>query len=65
MHGIHLFTLPKEYQDLIPVLSRCLVVDFLFVGISFFGYLWIDDIEAKEKGIKSVDDSMEWFWRNI
>ena len=64
MHGIHLFT-SKEYQDLIPVLSRCLVVDFLFVGISFFGYLWVDDIEAKEKGIKSVDDSMEWFWRNI
>ena len=65
VHGIHLFTLPKEYQDLIPVLSRCLVVDFLFVGISFLGYLWIDDIEAKEKGIKRVDDSMEWFWRNI
>ena len=65
VHGIHLFTLPKEYQDLIPVLSRCLVVDFLFVGISFFGYLWVDDIEAKEKGIKSVDDSVEWFWRNI
>lgn len=65
VHGIHLFTLPKEYQDLIPVLSRCLVVDFLFVVISFFGYLWVDDIEAKEKGIKSVDDSMEWFWRNI
>ena len=60
VHGIHLFTLPKEYQDLIPVLSRCLVVDFLFVGISFFGYLWVDDIEAKEKGIKRVDDSSNW-----
>lgn len=65
IHGIHMFVLPKEYQDLLPVLSRCLAIDFIFVGISFFGYLWVDDIEAKEKGIKSVDDSMEWLWKKM
>ena len=65
IHGAQLFTLKEEFKDLIAILSTCLAVDFIFVGISFFGYLWVDDIEAKQKGKKSVDESLEWFWKNV
>lgn len=65
IHGVHMFVLPEEYKELLPVLTRCLAIDFIFVGITFFGYLWADDSEAKIKGIKSVDDSMDWFWKNV
>ncbi len=47
-----MFVLPEEYKELLPVLTRCLAIDFIFVGITFFGYLWVDDSEAKIKGIK-------------
>ena len=65
IHGAQLFTLQEEFRNLIGTLSTCLAVDFIFVGISFFGYLWVDDMEAKEKGKKTIDDSLEWFWKNV
>ena len=65
IHGIQMFTVPEEYRNLLPILGRCIAIDFVFVGISFFSYLWVDDLEAKEKGIKSVDTSLDWFWKNV
>lgn len=65
MHGAQIFKLQEEYREFLSTLSSCLVIDFIFVGISFFGYLWVDDIEAKEKGKKSIDNSLDWFWKNV
>ena len=65
IHGIQIFMVKEPYLDLRPTLSTCLVIDFIFIGISFFGYLWVDDIEAKDKGKKSIDNSLDWFWRNV
>lgn len=42
-----------------------IVFDLIFVLISFISYLWIDDIEAKEKKKKSIDDSLNWFWSKV
>lgn len=41
------------------------IFDLIFVLISFISYLWIDDIEAKEKKKKSIDDSLNWFWGKV
>ena len=38
---------------------------FVFILISFFSYLWVYDMEAKKLGIKSVDNSLDWFWKNV
>ena len=65
VHGAQIFTLQEEYREFLATLSFCLVVDFIFVGISFFGYLWVDDIEAKAKGKKSIDNSLDWFWKSV
>ena len=65
VHVGQMITLPQEYQANLPILVRCMVIDLVFILISFFAYLWVDDIEAKKMGKKSIDDSLSWFWKNI
>lgn len=65
MHVAQIATLAEEFRQFITTLSRCIVIDFVFVLISFFSYLWVDDIEAKAEGKKSIDNSLDWFWREI
>lgn len=65
MHVIQIATLPEQYVSLSHTLSKCVIIDFVFVFISFFGYLWIDNIEAQEKGKRSLSNSLDWFWKKI
>lgn len=65
MHGIQFLILPAQYESMIPELSRCLAVDFTMILVSYLSYLWVDDIETKAKKKKSIDNSLEWFWKNV
>ena len=42
-----------------------MVFDLIFVLISFISYLWVDDIEAKVKKKRNIDNSLDWFWGKI
>ena len=64
-HVVQLMTLPAEYSDMTSTLTWCIVLDFAFIFITFLSYLWIDDIEAKKTNKKSIDDSLDWFWKEI
>ena len=35
------------------------------IFISYASYLWVDDVETKAKKKKSIDNSLEWFWKNV
>ena len=65
MHVAQIATLSEEFRYMVTTISRCIVIDFVFVLISFFSYLWVDDIEAKVKGKKSIDNSLDWFWKEV
>ena len=65
IHVAQVATLSEEFRYMISTLSRCIVIDFIFVFISFFSYLWVDDIETKATGKKSLDDSLNWFWKKV
>ena len=65
VHVAQIATLSEEYGYLLTTLSRCIVIDFIFVLMTFFSYLWVDDLEAKSKGKKSIDNSLDWFWKKI
>ena len=52
-----------ELEVIESTIYNCMSINFIFIFISFISYLWIDDIEAKAKGKKSVDNSMDWFWQ--
>ena len=64
-HVIQLILLPEEYSSQSGVIYRNLAIDFIFIFITFFGYLWVDDIECKKKGLKNIDKSLDWFWKSI
>ncbi len=65
IHAIQLATVEPQYLDTIKMISQSLAVDFGLILISFFAYLWVDDIEAKVKKKKSIDDSLDWFWKKV
>ena len=65
MHMAQYLTLQDEYMYLSTVLGKCLTFDFLFILLTFVSYLWIDGIEAKFKNKKSIDNSLDWFWKKV
>ena len=65
VHVAQIATLSEEFRYMISTLSRCIAIDFVFVLITFFSYLWVDDIEAKVSGKKSIDSSLDWFWKKV
>lgn len=65
MHGMEFLTLPAQHADLVPQLSKCLLIDFVMIFVSYSAYLWVDDIEAKEKKKKSISNTLDWFWKNV
>ena len=44
---------------------NCMALNFVFIFVSFISYLWVDDIEAKHRNKKSIDNSLDWFWSKI
>lgn len=64
-HVVQLMTLSAEFSDMSTKLTWCIILDFAFIFILFLSYLWIDDIEAKKNNKKSIDDSLEWFWKEV
>jgi hypothetical protein len=65
VHVVQVSTLPTDYAYLAGTLYKCLAIDFLFILVTFFSYLWVDDLEAKKNNIRSIDNSLDWFWKEI
>ena len=64
-HSIELSMTNKNLIEMQNIIAKCITYDFIFILLSFFSYLWIDDIEAKEGKKKSIDDSLAWFWSKV
>ena len=60
------FVLAKDPTGVVTsTLARCIAVDFIFIFLSFISYLWTDELERKERKIKSIDNSLDWFWKKV
>ena len=64
-HTIMYITSNELLEETRSILVFTIVFDLIFVLLSFISYLWIDDIEAKQKKKKSIDNSLDWFWQKI
>ena len=65
-HAIRLFNGSFGSDETVyHAITTSLVVDFVFIFLSFVSYLWIDDIQAKVEKKKSIDDSLNWFWAKV
>ena len=66
IHSVTLGTLTgANIEAYKPTLLKCLGIDAVMVFISFFGYLWIDDVSAKHFKKKSISSALDWFWGKV
>lgn len=63
MHSIQL-SMPS-YEPLYVTIRYCIAYELVMVFITFFSYLWTDDIASKFYNKKSVDNSLDWFWKQV
>lgn len=42
-----------------------IATDLVMLFLGFITYLWIDDIVAKNKNLKSYGDVFSWFWDKL
>ena len=63
MHVLQSFAVTELMYK--SILTRSITIDAIMIFLSYIAYLWIDDIEAKEKNKKSIDDSLDWFWKKV
>lgn len=47
------------------LIISCIGYNSILVFLSYLSYLWVDDIEAKAKNKKSIDNSLDWFWNKV
>lgn len=64
-HSYLLNSISSMFVEQISHLYLCLAMDFLWLLISFLGYLWIDDISSIKFKKKSYDNSLSWFWNKL
>ena len=50
---------------LVKTKNISIAFDLIFLFLSFISYLWIDEINAKKKNLKSYDNSLSWFWDEL
>ncbi len=65
VHTIMYTTGNELAESVLSDLIFTMVFDLIFVLLSFISYLWVDDIEAKVKKKKSIDNSLDWFWNKV
>ena len=64
-HVAELMLIENIEEAVYNSLTTSILVDFVFIFLSFISYLWIDDIQAKVEKKKSIDDSLSWFWTKV
>lgn len=64
-HAVEFGVMPNITEKVHYDLSRSILVDFIFIFLSFISYLWIDDVQAKVEKKKSIDNSLDWFWKKV
>lgn len=42
-----------------------IAVDLVILLLGFITYLWVDNIVAKSKNLKSYGDPLSWFWDKL
>lgn len=62
-HTIEFTTLSDP--EIKQTIMNSITYDLIFIFLSFITYLWIDDIESKLNKKKSIDNSLDWFWKKV
>ena len=58
----HTIAIGNSIRGVNPQLYISTALDLLLLLLGFITYLWVDNIVAKKKNLKSYGDPLEWFW---
>lgn len=64
MHSIQL-NMVNDVSTEYTTLLKCIPIDLAFVLLYFLAYLWVDQISCEALKKKNLDNSLDWFWKNI
>lgn len=64
-HAVELGTISNITEEMHYAITRSILVDFVFIFLSFISNLWMDEIQAKVENRKSIDNSLDWFWKRV
>ena len=64
-HAVELGTISNITEEMHYAITRSILVDFVFIFLSFISYLWMDEIQAKVENRISIDNSLDWFWKRV
>ncbi len=66
IHSVQLATISgANYELYRSTLIGSISIDLVMILITFFGYLWIDDIACKFYKKKNIDNCLEAFWKEV
>ncbi len=63
VYGVQLFL--SASTETTRFIFTCIGYNAILIFLSYISYLWVDNIEAKAKNKKSIDNSLDWFWKKI
>jgi len=63
MHSVQLCM--PSYEEYYVTIRYCIAFELGMIFITFFSYLWVDDIASKFYNKKSIDNSLDWFWKQV
>lgn len=65
VHTVSIIGVPAEDHGEKSRLYACIAIDFIYIFINFMSFLWVDDIQTRFNNAKSLDNSLDWFWKNL
>ena len=63
IHAVQL-SMPN-YEEFYVTIRYCMAFELTMILVAFLSYLWVDDLTSKFYKKKSVDNSLDWFWKQI
>lgn len=63
MHCVQLCM--PSYVEYYTTIRYCIAFELVMIFITFFSYLWVDDVASKFYNKKSIDNSLDWFWKQV
>lgn len=54
-----------SYEEFYVTIRYCIAFELTMVLVAFLAYLWVDDIASKFYKKKSIDNSLDWFWKQV
>ena len=65
IHTVQIIIAQNATDEVKAILMSGIIYDSIYIFLSYISYLWVDDIETKAKNKKSIDNSLDWFWKEI